>query len=75
MPRERIATPATCPCCGDDRLRKIGEDVAETLELVPCQWKVIQHVREELVCRACEAITNHRLPRTQLRMGLRDLGC
>jgi transposase len=31
--------------------------VTETLELVPRRWKVIQHVREKLVCRACEAIT------------------
>jgi transposase len=37
---------------GDSRLRKIGEDVTETLELVPRQWKVIQNVREKLVCRA-----------------------
>jgi transposase len=27
------------------------------LELIPRQWKVIQHVREKFVCRACEAIT------------------
>ena len=35
LPRERIVypTPAICPCCGDSRLRKIGEDVPETLEL------------------------------------------
>jgi hypothetical protein len=48
LPRERMVypVPATCPCCGDSRLRKIGEDVTETLELVPRQWKVIQHVRE-----------------------------
>ncbi|MFK4529196.1 transposase [Bradyrhizobium japonicum] len=59
LPRERIVypVPATCPCCGDSRLRKIGEDVTETLELGPRQWKVIQHVREKLVCRGCEAIT------------------
>jgi transposase len=59
LPRERIVypMPATCPCCGDSRLRKIGEDVTETLVLVPRQWKVIQHVREKLICRACEAIT------------------
>lgn len=70
LPRERIVypVPATCPCCGDGRLRKIGEDVTETLELVPRQWKVIQHVREKLVCRACEAITqppapSHPIPR------------
>lgn len=59
LPRERIVypVPGTCPCCGDNRMRKIGEDVTETLELVPRQWKVIQHVREKVVCRACEAIT------------------
>ena len=59
LPRERIVYPApsTCPCCGDSRLRKIGEDVTETLELIPRQWKVIQHVREKFSCRACEAIT------------------
>jgi transposase len=49
LPRERIVYPApsACPCCGDSRLRKIGEDVTETLELIPRQWKVIQHVREK----------------------------
>lgn len=33
LPRERLVYPvaATCPCCGDSRLRKIGEDVTETL--------------------------------------------
>src|SRR6266545_7800452 len=59
LPRERIVYPApsVCPCCGDSRLRKIGEDVTETLELVPRQWKVVQHVREKFSCRSCEAIT------------------
>lgn len=54
--------PAICPCCGDNRLRKIGEDVTEMLELIPRQWKVIQHVREKFVCRACEAITQPLAP-------------
>jgi hypothetical protein len=46
-PRERIVypAPAACPCCGG-ALHKIGEDITETLELIPRQWKVIQHVRE-----------------------------
>src|SRR5438874_7856411 len=54
LPRERLVypVPATCPCCGNNRLRKIGEDVTEMLELVPRQWKVIQHVREKLVCES-----------------------
>ena len=44
LPRERIVypVPAACPCCGGGTLRKIGEDVTETLELIPRQWKVIQ---------------------------------
>ena len=64
LPRERIVYPApsTCPCCGDNRLRKIGEDVTETLELIPRQWKVIQHVREKFSCRACEAISQPPAP-------------
>ncbi len=64
LPRERIVypAPAVCPCCGNSRLRKIGEDVTETLELIPRQWKVIQHVREKFSCRACEAITQPPAP-------------
>src|SRR5215831_16819654 len=39
LPRRRIVhpMPATCPCCGGDRLSKIGEDVTETLDVVPRQ--------------------------------------
>ena len=71
LPRERIVypVPASCPCCGDNRLRKIGEDVTETLELVPRQWKVIQHVREKLVCRACEAIAQPPAPSHPIARG------
>src|ERR1700726_1241712 len=55
LPRERVvvAAPACCPCCGSDRLSKLGEDITETLEVVPRQWKVIQTVRE-IACRACD---------------------
>ena len=64
LPRERIVYPGplSCPCCGGSSLRKIGEDVTETLELIPRQWKVIQHVREKFSCRACEAITQPPAP-------------
>src|SRR5215210_7175200 len=64
LPRERIVYPAplACPCCGGGTLRKIGEDVTEMLELIPRQWKVIQHVREKFSCRACEAITQPPAP-------------
>ena len=55
LPRERIVYPGTCGLSLLRRhLRKLGEDVTETLEVVPRQWKVIQHVREKFSCRACE---------------------
>ena len=71
LPRERIVYPAptACPCCGGNRLRKIGEDVTETLELVPRQWKVIQHVREKFSCRACEAISQPPAPSHPIARG------
>jgi transposase len=60
LPRERVvvAAPASCPCCGSDRLSKLGEDITETLEVVPRKWKVIQTVREKFSCRACETIAS-----------------
>jgi transposase len=71
LPRERIVYPAplACPCCGGTTLRKIGEDVTETLELIPRQWKVIQHVREKFSCRACEAITQPPAPSHPIARG------
>ena len=64
LPRERIVIPApqACPCCGSARLSKLGEDVTETLELVPRRWKVIQTVRERFSCRDCERITQPPAP-------------
>ena len=70
LPRERIVHPApsACPCCGG-RLRKLGEDITETLEHVPAQWKVIQHVREKFSCRQCEAITQPPAPSHPIARG------
>src|SRR6202790_3458617 len=64
LPRERVVEPGatTCLCCGGDRLRKLGEDVTETLEVIPRQWKVIQHVREKFTCRDCEKISQAPAP-------------
>ena len=64
LPRERVvvAAPAACPCCGSARLSKLGEDVTETLEVVPRRWKVIQTVRERFSCRNCERITQPPAP-------------
>jgi len=64
LPRERvvIAAPESCPCCGSDRLSKLGEDITETLEVVPRSWKVIQTVREKFSCRRCETIAQPPAP-------------
>jgi transposase len=43
--------------------------VTETLELIPRQWKVIQHVREKFSCRACEAITQPPAPAHPIARG------
>src|SRR3954470_20103364 len=63
LPRERVVIPApnVCPCCGG-RLAKLGEDITETLEVVPRQWKVIQTVREKFTCRQCERIAQPPAP-------------
>jgi transposase len=63
LPRERVVIPAPCSCpsCGG-KLAKLGEDITETLEVIPRQWKVIQTVRERFSCRSCETITQPPAP-------------
>ena len=64
LPRERIVLPgpSACACCGSDRLRKLGEDVTETLEVIPRRWKVVQTVREKFTCRDCDRISQPPAP-------------
>lgn len=64
LPRERVVIdpPTACECCGSNRLRKLGEDVTRTLEVVPRQWKVIETVREKFSCRDCEKISQPPAP-------------
>jgi transposase len=64
LPRVRVIVPGptSCVCCGGSRLSKLGEDVTETLEVIPRQWKVIQHVREKFSCRDCETIAQAPAP-------------
>jgi transposase len=64
LPRERVVVPGpvACACCGGARLSKLGEDITETLEVIPKSWKVIQHVREKFTCRDCEKISQAPAP-------------
>ena len=57
LPREDMIHPApcTCPTCGG-ALRRIGEEITETLDYVPGRFKVIRHIREKLSCRACDTV-------------------
>src|SRR6478736_658083 len=64
LPRRRIVqpVPSSCPCCVGTKLSKIVEDVTETLDVIPRQWFVTEHVREKFSCRSCETITQPPAP-------------
>ncbi|HEY5278814.1 MAG TPA: IS66 family transposase [Pseudolabrys sp.] len=57
LPREEIIHPAPCACpaCGGP-LRRIADEVTETLDYVPGRFKVIRHIRAKLSCRACDTV-------------------
>jgi transposase len=42
----------TCPCCAS-KMHKIGEDVAERLDVVPAQFRVLVVRRPKYACRSC----------------------
>jgi transposase len=57
LPREEIVIePAStvCPCC-EGPMHRIGDDVAERLDLIPAQFRVIVTRRPKYGCRACES--------------------
>src|SRR2546423_8441109 len=72
LPRRRVVHPAptSCPCCGGSKLSKIGEAITETLDVVPRQWFVTEHVREKFSCRSCETITQPPAPFHAISRGL-----
>src|ERR671910_3116162 len=56
LPREEIVIEPDaqpCPCCGG-AMHRIGEDVAERLDVIPTQFRVIVTRRPRYGCRACE---------------------
>ena len=76
LPRDEVLHPAacTCPNCGG-ALRRIGEDVTETLDYVPGRFKVIRHIREKRSCRACDMVVaapapDHAIARGRAGAGL-----
>jgi transposase len=75
LPREDVVHPApcTCPSCGQ-ALRRIGEDVTETLDYVPGRFKVIRHRREKLACRACDTVAQAPAPYHPIARGRAGAG-
>lgn len=70
LPREQVIhdlsiAEKTCDCgCP---LTKIGEDKSETLELVPAQIKVIEHITPKYTCRDCETIKAAKKPESPIQ--------
>ena len=57
LPRcERVIEPTTtqCPCC-NGKMRRIGEEVSETLDRIPATLRVLRTIRPKYACRACES--------------------
>jgi len=47
----------------------MGQDEREVLEYVPSSFKVIQHVRPKLSCRACETVVQRPMPALPIERG------
>jgi transposase len=72
LPRETVThEPAcTCPGCGGTIFSRIGQDEREVLEYIPASFKVIEHIRPKLSCRACETIVQAPMPSLPIERGL-----
>jgi Transposase and inactivated derivatives len=70
-PRERVVLDPgeRCPDCGG-ALRLVGEDVAEILELVTAQLKVIETARLKKSCRQCEKMVQTAAPTRPIPRGM-----
>ena len=77
LPRERvvIAGADDLPLLRRPRLAKLGEDVTETLEVIPRQWKVIQTVRERLSAGTAKRSASRRRRSTSYRAAGRGPAC
>ena len=71
LPREQIThlPQGACGCGGGTVLRKIADEVTEVLEYVPSSFKVVEHVRPKMSCRACETIMQAPLPSLPIERG------
>jgi transposase len=68
---ERLYQPAdeACPNCGR-ALTELGEDVAEQLEFVRAQSRVIRHRRPKKACSCCDSIVQAPAPTRPIDRGI-----
>lgn len=71
LPREIVEHEAgrSCPHCGGARFSRVGEDRRDVLEYVPSHFKIVEHVRPKLSCRACERIFQAPMPALPIERG------
>jgi transposase len=62
------APSCVCPACGG-AMRKVGEDVTETLDYIPGRFEVIRHVRPAFSCRRCETMAQTPMPSLPIDRG------
>src|SRR5512135_866021 len=70
LPRTDVvhAPSCVCPACGG-AMRKVGEDVTETLDYIPGRFEVIRHVRPAFSCRRCETMAQAPMPSLPIDRG------
>jgi transposase len=76
LPREvRTYLPRqeACPDCGG-KLKHLGEDISEMLEIEPIRFKVIRQVRPKLACAGCERIVQAEAPSRPIARGMAGPG-
>ena len=76
LPRiEHRHEPQSCSCaqCGQ-ALVKIGEDVAEQLDVEPARFFVHRHIRPQYACRSCETVSAVPVPAALIDGGLAAVG-
>ncbi len=55
-------------------MRKIADEVSETLDYVPGRFKVVRHIREKLSCRACDTVVAAPVPDHAIARGRAGAG-
>jgi transposase len=76
LQRETFEHKPPSDCCPECKgvLRLFGEDVAEILEYIPANFKVIRHVRPKYACNKCSHVVQAPAPSRTLARGLAGPG-